>query len=86
MFGNPLKQPPPQSARTRYSIKSLWGPAQKKARENPDAWRAFKKKMRGRQYGMEPLSDAWVWFLSGWDSAHVAALKRAMENDPRNKL
>lgn len=31
-----------------------------------DAWKVFCKEMVDKQYGDEPLRDAWSWFLSGW--------------------
>lgn len=36
--------------------------------KNREARRAFVKAMKGRRYGFEPLLDAWVWFLDGWNA------------------
>lgn len=40
-----------------------WGSASKDVRD------AFAGQMKGRQYGRPALTDAWVWFLSGWNTA-----------------
>lgn len=37
------------------------------APENRKASEAFTKLMSHRRYGFDPLLDAWVWFLDGWN-------------------
>ena len=38
--------------------------------ESPfDARAKFVEEMAGRQYGREPLSSAWEWFVVGWNGA-----------------
>lgn len=32
---------------------------------------AFVEEMRGREYGHEPLLDAWLWFVSGWNARYA---------------
>jgi hypothetical protein len=46
--------------------------AQTEAAAHPVAWHLFQQEMRGRQYGREELTDAWVWFLSGWKAGRFA--------------
>lgn len=33
------------------------------------AYRAFARAMEDKQYGREPLQNAWGWFRAGWDAA-----------------
>lgn len=35
---------------------------------------AFKRSMRGRQYGWDALHDAANWFCSGWKAANLETL------------
>ncbi len=37
------------------------------------AFPAFVQEMKERQYGREPLNDAWQWFKSGWEAARIDA-------------
>lgn len=39
--------------------------------ETEDLKTAFATEMVGRQYGDEPLVDAWLWFAAGWGAASV---------------
>lgn len=32
------------------------------------AYLYFQLMMKGRQYGREPLNDAWTWFRIGWEN------------------
>lgn len=40
---------------------ATWNKATEKCRDE------FVHAMGGRQYGLEPLLDAWTWFLTGWN-------------------
>jgi hypothetical protein len=46
----------------------------------------FTKQMRGCQYGIEALVDAWAWFEIGWRCANVQAMISAASqiNSPQN--
>jgi hypothetical protein len=37
----------------------------------------FIKHMRGVQYGMDALTQAFVWFMCGWRAADIQRLKEA---------
>lgn len=41
------------------------------ATKRPVAYSCFLSAMRGKQYGLEETYDAWLWFLDGWDRAHL---------------
>lgn len=30
------------------------------------AWPKFVESMHDKRYGLEPTTDAWLWFLEGW--------------------
>lgn len=46
------------------------------AERHHEAWPAFEREMRGREYGREPLLSAWHFFKGGW-TAHVARMQAA---------
>jgi hypothetical protein len=50
----------------------LAGNSEWKNESNARARVVFVRLMRGRQYGLEPLLDAWNWFVVGWKARHNA--------------
>lgn len=64
-----------------YKVTDLHdGVARDRVEAHPDAWAAFLKAMKGRKYGREPLTDAWLWFLHGWTDGACSAGE--MERSP----
>lgn len=50
------------------------------------AYPSFVRQMEGREYGEDPLNEAWEWFRAGWD-AHIARqLEREVIAAERNVL
>lgn len=58
-----------QQSRTYHPGDLLQGAPRSRTYFQPDAWLAFQKEMKGKYYGSEALTDAWLWFARGWELA-----------------
>lgn len=43
--------------------------------KNHSAFAAFKREMKGKQYGEEALNTAWIWFRAGWETYSIHITK-----------
>ena len=59
---------------------------------NTEAGLAFREAMRGRHYGQDAATDAWAWFLQGWQDnllcvvcANRGKLSEVSETDQKKR-